>query len=149
MGRENQGEEQGERRPSDSARTQTTTTHLATHPNTNKYSANTPNKSDHSTTTQKHRNLAESGGKTRGVKKVRKGNENCVEKLKKQPSFFWISKVDTQTEELCLQETMGRLNPNVTTLMVFSPLVPHLDFLSPLPHAHFLALFDHHTPVWV
>jgi len=49
MGRENQGEEQGERRPSDSARTQTTTTHSPTHPNTNKYSANTPNKSDHST----------------------------------------------------------------------------------------------------
>jgi hypothetical protein len=45
MGRENQGEEQGEKRPSDLARTQnTTTTHLATHPNTNKYSANTPNK---------------------------------------------------------------------------------------------------------
>jgi len=51
MGRENQGEEQVERRPSNSARTQTTTTHLATHPNTNKYSANTPNKTDHSTTT--------------------------------------------------------------------------------------------------
>jgi len=43
MGRENQCEEQGKRRPSDSARTQTTTTHLSTHPNTNKYSANTPN----------------------------------------------------------------------------------------------------------
>jgi hypothetical protein len=89
MGRENQGEEQGEiRRPSDSARTQTTTTHSATHPNTKKYSANTPNKTDHSTTTQKHPNLGESGGKTRGVKKVRKGDENCVEKLKKQPNFF-------------------------------------------------------------
>jgi hypothetical protein len=48
-----QSEEQGERRPSDSARTQTTTTHLATHPNTNKYSANTPNKSNHSTTNSK------------------------------------------------------------------------------------------------
>jgi hypothetical protein len=83
IGRENQGEEQGERRPSDSARTQTTTTHSATHPNTNKYSANTPNKSNHSTTTQKHPKLAESGGKTRGVKKVSKGDENCVEKLKK------------------------------------------------------------------
>jgi len=93
MGRENHGEEQGERRPSDSARTQTTTTHSATHPNTNKYSANTSNKSDHSTTTQKHRNLAESGGKTRGVKKVRKVNENCVEKLKKQPSFFLLERV--------------------------------------------------------
>jgi len=34
MGRENQGEEQGERRPSDSTRTQTTTTHSAIHPNT-------------------------------------------------------------------------------------------------------------------
>jgi hypothetical protein len=88
MGRENQCEEQGERRPSNSARTQTTTTHSATHPNTNKYSANTPNKSDHSTTTQKHLNLAESGGKIRGMKKVRKGDENCVEKLKKQPNFF-------------------------------------------------------------
>jgi hypothetical protein len=88
MGRGNQGEEQGERRPSDWARTQTTTTHSATHPNTNKYSANTPNKSDHSTTTRKHANLAMSGGKTRGVKKVRKGDENCVEKLKKQPNFY-------------------------------------------------------------
>jgi len=38
MGRENQGENQGERRLSDSARTQnTTTTHSATHPNINKY----------------------------------------------------------------------------------------------------------------
>jgi hypothetical protein len=88
IGRENQGEEQGERRPSDLARTQTTTTHLATHPNINKYSANTPNKSNHSTTTQKHPNLAESGGKTRGVKKVSKGDENCVEKLKKQSNFY-------------------------------------------------------------
>jgi hypothetical protein len=89
MRRENQGEEQGERRPSDSAKTQNTiTTHLATHPNTNKYSANTPNKSDHSTTTKKHPNLAESGGKTRRVKKVRKGDENCVEKLNKQPNFY-------------------------------------------------------------
>ena len=33
MGRENQGEEQGERRPSDSARTQTTTTRSVTHLN--------------------------------------------------------------------------------------------------------------------
>jgi hypothetical protein len=88
MGRENQGVEQGERKPSDSARTQTTTTHSSTHPNTNKYSANIPNKSNHSTTTQKHPNLAESGGKTRGVKKVRKGDENCVEKLRKQPNFY-------------------------------------------------------------
>jgi hypothetical protein len=41
MGRENQGEEQGERRPSDSARTQNTTiTYSATHLNTNKYSTN-------------------------------------------------------------------------------------------------------------
>ena len=88
MERENQGEEQRERRPSGLARTQTTTTHSATHPNTNKYSANTPNKSNHSTTTQKHPNLAESGGKTRGVKKVSKGDENCVEKVKKQPNFY-------------------------------------------------------------
>jgi len=93
MGRENQNEERGERRPSDSARTQITTTHSATHPNTNKYSANIPNKSDHSTTTKKHPNLAESGGKTRGVKKVRKGDENCVEKLKKQPNFFLLERV--------------------------------------------------------
>ena len=48
IGRENQGEENGERKPSDLARTQTSTTYPATHPNTNKYSANTPNKSDHS-----------------------------------------------------------------------------------------------------
>jgi len=58
MGRENQGEECGEKKPSDSAITQTSTTYSATHPNTNKYLANTPNKSDHSTTPQKHRNLA-------------------------------------------------------------------------------------------
>ena len=32
---------------------------------------------------------------------------------------------------------------------LLSPLVPHLDLLSPSPHAHVLALFDHHTPVWV
>ena len=50
--------------------------------------ANTLNKLDHSTTTQKHPNLVKSGGKTRGVKKVRKGDENCVEKLKKQPNFY-------------------------------------------------------------
>jgi hypothetical protein len=76
-------------RPTDSARIQnTTTTHLATHPNTYKYSANTPNKSEHSTTTQKPPNIVESGGKTRGVKKVRKGDENCVEKLKKKPNFM-------------------------------------------------------------
>ena len=80
MGRENQGEDRGERRPSDSARTQTTTTHSDTHPNTNK--------PDHSTTTQKHPNLVESGGKKRGEKKVRKSDENCVEKLKKQPNFY-------------------------------------------------------------
>jgi len=89
MGRENQGEEQRERRPPDATRTQnTTTTHSTTHPNTNKYSGNTPNKSDHSTTTQKHPNLAENGGKTRGVKKFRKGDENCVEKLKKLLNFY-------------------------------------------------------------
>jgi hypothetical protein len=54
----------------------------------NKYLANTPNKSNHSTTTQKLPNVAESGGKTRGVKKVRKGDENCVEKLKIQPNYY-------------------------------------------------------------
>jgi hypothetical protein len=32
--------------------------------------------------------MAESGGKTRGVKKVRKGDENCLEKLKKQSNFY-------------------------------------------------------------
>ena len=41
MGRENQGEEQGERRPSESARTQNITEiHSVTHPNINKYLAN-------------------------------------------------------------------------------------------------------------
>jgi hypothetical protein len=74
MRRENQGEEQGEKRPSDSVKTQNTiTTHLATHPNTNKYSVNTQNKLDHSITTKKHPNLAEGGGKTKGVKKLKKG----------------------------------------------------------------------------
>jgi hypothetical protein len=80
MGRENQGEDQEERIPSESPKTQTTTTHSDTHPNTNK--------PDHSTTTQVYPNLVESGGKTRGVKKVRKSDENCVEKLKKQRSFY-------------------------------------------------------------
>jgi hypothetical protein len=79
MGRENQGEEQGEWRSSDSVRTQNTTTiHSPTHPNTKKYSANTPNKLDHYSETPK----------TRGLKKVRKRDENCVEKLKKQPNFY-------------------------------------------------------------
>jgi hypothetical protein len=32
--------------------------------------------------------MAESRGKTRGVKKVRKGDENCLEKLKKQSNFY-------------------------------------------------------------
>jgi hypothetical protein len=73
MGRENQCEDQGERRPTDSARTQTTTTHLTTHPNTNKYSANTPNKSDHSSTTKKHPNLAESGGKDKRNEESQEG----------------------------------------------------------------------------
>jgi hypothetical protein len=83
MGRENQGEEQGERRPLYPVRTiNTIICHSATQPNTNKYSANNPNKSDHSTT-KKHLNLAESG-----VKKVRRGDENCVEKLKKHPNFY-------------------------------------------------------------
>jgi len=60
MGRENQGEEQGEKRPLNSARNQNTiTTHSATHPNTNNYLANTPYKSNHLTTTQKHPNQAE------------------------------------------------------------------------------------------
>ena len=79
MGRENQGGDQGERIPTVSTQTQTTTTHSDSHPNANK--------SDHSTTTQKYPNLVESGGKTKGVKKTRKSDENCVEKLKKQPNF--------------------------------------------------------------
>jgi hypothetical protein len=54
-------EDQGERIPSEGAKTQTTTTHSNSHPNTNK--------SDHSTTIQKYPNLVQSGGKTRGVKK--------------------------------------------------------------------------------
>ena len=57
MERENQCEDQGERIPSDSAKPQITTTHLDSHPNTNK--------SNHSTTTQKHPHLVENGGKTR------------------------------------------------------------------------------------
>jgi len=32
--------------------------------------------------------MTENVGKTKGVKKVRKGDENCVEKLKKQPNFY-------------------------------------------------------------
>ena len=76
MGRENQGE----RIPSDSVKTQTTTTHSDSHPNANK--------SGHSTTTQKYPNRVKSGGKTRGVKKVRKSDENRVEKLKKQQGFY-------------------------------------------------------------
>ena len=40
------------------------------------------------TITQKHPNLAKSGGKTTGVKKVSKGDENCGGKLKKQPNFY-------------------------------------------------------------
>jgi hypothetical protein len=35
-----------------------------------------------------YRNLAKSGDKTRGVKKVSKYDENYVEKLKKQPNFY-------------------------------------------------------------
>ena len=80
MGRENQGEDQGERIPSEAATIQTTTAHSDSHPNANK--------SDHSTPTQKYPNLVESGGKTRGEKKVRKCDENCVEKLEKQPNFY-------------------------------------------------------------
>ena len=47
-----------------------------------------PNKSEQQTTTQKHPNLAESGGNIREVEKVRKGDENCVEKPMKQPNFY-------------------------------------------------------------
>jgi hypothetical protein len=51
--KENKGEEQGERRPSESARNQNITAiHSVTHPNINKHLANTPNKSNHLSTTQ-------------------------------------------------------------------------------------------------
>jgi hypothetical protein len=84
---------QGRERPLDSAKTQnTTTTHSATYPNINKYWANTPNKSDHSAT-KKHPNLTESGGMTRGVKKLRKGDQNSMEKLKKQHNFYGRERV--------------------------------------------------------
>jgi len=46
------------------------------------------NKWEHWTTTQKHPNLAAYGCKIREVKKVRKGDENCAETLKKQPNFY-------------------------------------------------------------
>jgi hypothetical protein len=49
-----------------------------------------PNKSEHSTTTQKLPKLAGSGGKIREVKKVRKGDQNCVGKPKQQPNFYAI-----------------------------------------------------------
>jgi hypothetical protein len=42
------------------------------------------------TTTQKHPHLAGSGGKIRGVKKVREGDENYVEKPKQHPNFYVI-----------------------------------------------------------
>jgi hypothetical protein len=52
MGKENQGEEQGQRIPSESARTRnTTTTYSTTYLNIKKYSTNSSNKSDHSATT--------------------------------------------------------------------------------------------------
>ena len=76
MGRENQGE----RIPTSSTQTQTTTTHSDSHPNTKK--------PDHSTTTQKLPNLVVSGGKKREEKKLRKSDENCVEKPKNQPTFY-------------------------------------------------------------
>jgi len=45
---------------------------------------------------------------------------------------------------------MGCSGLGSSRILWFSlPLVPHLDFLSPSPHAHSLALFDHRTPVWV
>ena len=76
MGRENQGEDQGERRPSDLPRTQTTKTHSNSHPKANK--------SDHSITTQKYPKLVESGGR----EESQDLHENCVEKLEKQPNFY-------------------------------------------------------------
>ena len=76
MGRENQGEDQGERRPSDLPITQTTKTHSDSHPNANK--------SDHSITTQKYPKLVESGGREESEDL----HENCVEKLEKQPNFY-------------------------------------------------------------
>jgi len=48
------------------------------------------NKLEISTTTQKLPNLARSGGKIREVKKVRKGDRNCVGKPKQQPNFYAI-----------------------------------------------------------
>ena len=83
-GRENQGKEQEDRRSSNSARTQIITTYSSIHPNTNKYSSNTPNKSNHLSSTKKYPNLAESGGKTIGVKKASKDDGNCMENLHKQ-----------------------------------------------------------------
>jgi len=49
-----------------------------------------PDKSEKLTTAQKHPNLVGSGGKIRGVKKVRKGDENYVEKPKQHPNFYAI-----------------------------------------------------------
>jgi hypothetical protein len=89
MGKENQGEEQGERNhqywPKPKTLLQPIQPPIQTQ---TKQLANTPNKSDHLTTTQKHLKLAESGGKTRGVKKVRKYDDNCMKKLKKQLIFY-------------------------------------------------------------
>jgi len=47
-----------------------------------------------SITTQKHLNVAGSGGKIREVNKVRKEDENCVEKPKQQPNFYAIEGKD-------------------------------------------------------
>ena len=89
MWRENQGEEQEERRPSKSTRTQnTTTTNSVTHSNINKHSSNTLNKSNHLAITQKHLNLAESRGNIKKVNKVNMCDKNSLKKIKKQPNFY-------------------------------------------------------------
>jgi len=56
----------------------TTATYSTTYPNTNKHFA----------TTQKHPNLANSEGKIRGMKKVNKCDEDCMEELKKKIQFL-------------------------------------------------------------
>jgi hypothetical protein len=88
--RENKSEEQRERKQSDLARSQNTiSTHLANQTNPCKHLATTPKQLDHLATTQRTPNLAENGGKIKGVKKVSNYDEICVEKLKKQPIFLY------------------------------------------------------------
>jgi hypothetical protein len=75
MGREDQGEEQGERRSSYSTITQTTTTPSATHPKHKQIFSQHSKQIRPFNHYSKTPNLTESEGKTRGVKKVRKGDE--------------------------------------------------------------------------